>query len=62
MYVWDLFPTELVTKVKPDINSVEIHSQLSNKGHPVDDESRIPFHTQRFWMPIKIFGDCKISF
>jgi hypothetical protein len=32
----DLFPTELVTKVKPNINSVELHSQLSNKGHPVD--------------------------
>jgi hypothetical protein len=26
----------LVTKVKPNINSVEIHPQLSNKGHPVD--------------------------
>jgi len=24
----DLFPTELVTKVKPDINSVEVHPQL----------------------------------
>jgi hypothetical protein len=26
----------LVTKVKPNINSVEIHPQLSNKGHLVD--------------------------
>jgi hypothetical protein len=26
----------LVTKVKPNINSVEVHPQLSNKGHPVD--------------------------
>ncbi len=32
----DLFPTELVTKVKPNINSVEVHPQLINKGHPVD--------------------------
>jgi hypothetical protein len=32
----DLFPTELVTKVKPNINSVEVHPQLSKNGHPVD--------------------------
>jgi hypothetical protein len=30
------FPTELVTKVKPDINSVKVHPQLSNNRHPVD--------------------------
>jgi hypothetical protein len=30
------FHTELVTKVKPSINSVEIHPQLSNHGHPLD--------------------------
>jgi hypothetical protein len=30
------FLTELVTKVKPNINSVEVHPQLSNNGHPVD--------------------------
>jgi hypothetical protein len=29
-------PTELVTKVKPSLNSVEVHPQLSNSGHPVD--------------------------
>jgi hypothetical protein len=23
--------------VKPEINSVELHPQLSNKGYPVDD-------------------------
>jgi hypothetical protein len=28
----------MVTKVKPDINSVEVHPQLSNKAHPVDGE------------------------
>ncbi len=32
----DLFPTELVTEVKPNINSVKVHPQLSNNGHPVD--------------------------
>ncbi len=26
----------LVTKMKPYINSVEVHPQLSNNGHPVD--------------------------
>jgi hypothetical protein len=31
-----LFPTELVTKVKPNINSVEVHPQLSINRHPVD--------------------------
>jgi hypothetical protein len=28
------FPTEWVTEVKPNINSVEIHPQLSNNRHP----------------------------
>ncbi len=32
----DLFPTEVVTKVKSNINSVEVYPQLSNNGHPVD--------------------------
>jgi hypothetical protein len=35
-YIYDLFLTELVTKVKPNINSVEVHPQLSTNGHPVD--------------------------
>jgi hypothetical protein len=35
-YIWDLFPTELVTKVKPNINAVQIHPQVSNNGHPVN--------------------------
>jgi hypothetical protein len=30
-----LFLTELVTKVKPNINSVEVHPQHSHSGHPV---------------------------
>ncbi len=32
----DMFRTKLVTKVKPNINSVDVHPQLSNNGHPVD--------------------------
>jgi hypothetical protein len=30
------FPTESVTKVKSNINSLEVHPPLSNNGHPVD--------------------------
>jgi hypothetical protein len=30
------FRTELVTKVKPNVNPVEVHLQLSTYGHPVD--------------------------
>jgi hypothetical protein len=30
------FLTNLVIKVKPNINSVEVHPQLSSNGHPVD--------------------------
>jgi hypothetical protein len=33
MYETYIFPTELATKVKPNINSVEVHPQLSTKGH-----------------------------
>jgi hypothetical protein len=29
-------PTELVTKMKPNIDSVDVHPQLSNNRHPVD--------------------------
>ncbi len=32
----DLFATEVVTKVKPNTNSVEVRSQLSNNWHPAD--------------------------
>jgi hypothetical protein len=28
--------SKLVTKVKPNINSNEVHPQLSNNGHPMD--------------------------
>jgi hypothetical protein len=30
------FLQHLVTKVKPNINSVEVHPQLSDNRHPVD--------------------------
>ncbi len=30
------FLPELGTKMKPNINSVEVHPQLSNNRHPVD--------------------------
>jgi hypothetical protein len=30
------FFSKLVTMVKPNINSVEVHPQLSNNRHPVD--------------------------
>ncbi len=33
-----IFPRELVAEVKPNINSVEVHPQLSNNGHPVENE------------------------
>jgi hypothetical protein len=36
IYIRDLFPPELVTKVKPNMNSVEIHPQWSNNRHPLD--------------------------
>jgi hypothetical protein len=35
-YILDLFPTELVTKVKPNFNSVEVHPQLSYNRRPMD--------------------------
>jgi len=37
MYKTYIFPTEWVTKVKPNINSVEVHPQLRNNGHPVEN-------------------------
>jgi hypothetical protein len=40
-YIWDLFPIELVTKVKPNINSVEVHPQRSNNMHPMDGAASI---------------------
>ncbi len=31
------FLQNLITKVKPNSNSVDVHPQLSNNRHPVDD-------------------------
>jgi hypothetical protein len=39
--------TELVTKVKRNINSVEVHPQLSNNGHPVDGASITNHHVMK---------------
>jgi hypothetical protein len=37
-YICDVVPSELVTKVTPTNNSVEVHPKPSNNGHPwVDD-------------------------
>jgi hypothetical protein len=36
----------LVTKVQPNINSVEVHPQLSNNGHPVDG---VPVGASSLW-------------
>jgi hypothetical protein len=49
------FLTALVTKVKPNINSVEVHPQLSHNRHPVHGAvlgagSGWPFH-------MRIIGD-----
>jgi hypothetical protein len=33
--IWDLLLTDWVTKVKPDMNSVEVHPQQSHIRHPV---------------------------
>jgi hypothetical protein len=59
-YIWDLFPTKLVTKVKPTINSVEIHPQLSSNEHPVDGVlvgagSLWPLHTIMVWVVHSLF-------
>ncbi len=34
--IWTYFLQKGVTKVKPDINSVNVHPQLSHNRHPVD--------------------------
>jgi hypothetical protein len=47
IYMRDLFPTELVTKVKPNINSVKVHPQLSTNGHPVDGALGVLVHCGR---------------
>ncbi len=38
MFKTYVFPTELVTKVKPNINSVEVHPQQHNNSHPMENE------------------------
>jgi hypothetical protein len=48
-YIWDLLPTELVTNVKPNVNSVEVHLQLSTYGHPVDGALVGAYSLQLTW-------------
>jgi hypothetical protein len=38
IYIRPIFLRELVTKMKPNINSVEVHPQLSNNRHPMDEK------------------------
>jgi hypothetical protein len=39
--------TKFVTKMKPNVNSVEIHPQLSNNGHPMDG---VPMGVGSLWL------------
>ncbi len=34
--IYETYFLQLVTKVRPNVNSVEVHPQLSDNGHPVD--------------------------
>jgi hypothetical protein len=34
--MYDLLLTDKVTKLKPDVKSVDVHPQLSPNDHPVD--------------------------
>jgi hypothetical protein len=71
LYIWDLFLTELISKVKPNINSLQVNPQLSNKGHPVDGarctdgcwftgNEQPPCHVLLVWTPC-IMHRCVIS-
>jgi hypothetical protein len=44
------FLTELVIKVKPNINSVEVHPELSSNGHPVDAALVVAGSLWPFWL------------
>jgi hypothetical protein len=45
------FLQNCVTKVKPNINSVEFHPLLSNYGHPVDGALVGAGGVARLWFP-----------
>jgi hypothetical protein len=45
---------EWVTVGKPDINSVEVHAQLSHEEHPVDGVLMV---TSSLWPIPLVFGD-----
>jgi hypothetical protein len=42
------FLQKLVTKMKPNINSVEVHPQLSHNGHPMDGALVVSFYPNVF--------------
>jgi len=35
--IWSLFCTKLVTKVQPNINSIQVHPQSNSNKYPVGD-------------------------
>jgi hypothetical protein len=45
------FLHKLVTKVKPNINSIEFHQQLSKNRHPVDGALRVLVHCGPLFIP-----------
>jgi hypothetical protein len=62
--MWDLFFSELVTKVKPNINSVEVHSQLHNNQCWVDIRWKF-FNSHLFWVKFTPFMPpilCRLNF
>jgi len=51
-----------VTKVKPNINSVEVHPQLSNNRHPVDGGLMgAGFLWRLNWVMLADPGACKVN-
>jgi hypothetical protein len=64
-YIGDLFHTESVTKVKPNINSVKVHPQLSNIRHPVEGHWWALVHCGQksgaLWSFFSLLGTKKLS-
>jgi hypothetical protein len=54
LLMYDLLLIEWVTVGKPDINSVEVHAQLSHEEHPVDGVLMV---TSSLWPIPLVFGD-----
>jgi hypothetical protein len=49
----------MVTKVKPNINSVEVHPELSNNAHPVDGAL---MGAGSLWLHPQILAICSNTF